>query len=64
MQAFLNRAHVGQAQLGLDDFDVGDRVDLASHVDHVVVFEATHHVHDGIGLADVREELVAQAFAL
>ncbi len=34
-----------------------------SHVDHVVVLEAAHHVHDGVHLADVAEELVAQALA-
>jgi len=55
---------VGQAQLGLDHLDVGDRVDLVVHVDDVVVVEAAHHVDDGVGLADVRQELVAQAFAL
>ena len=30
----------------------------------VVVLEAAHHVRDGVGLADVREELVAEALAL
>ena len=29
-----------------------------------VVFEAAHHVDDRIGFADVRQKLVAQAFAL
>jgi hypothetical protein len=33
-------------------------------VDDVRVLEAAHDVDDGVGLADVREELVAQAFAL
>ena len=61
---FSDRAQVGQAQLGLDDLDVGDRVDLAGHVDDVRVLEAAHHVDDGVGLADVAQELVAQAFAL
>ncbi len=37
---------------------------LAGHVDHVVVLEAAHHVDDGVGFADVREELVAQSLAL
>jgi hypothetical protein len=40
------------------------RIDLAGDVHHVVVGEAAHHVHDGVGLADVGEELVAQALAL
>jgi hypothetical protein len=58
-----HRGQVGQAELGLDHLDVGDRVDLVGHVDHVRVFKATHHVDDGVGLADVRQELVAQALA-
>jgi hypothetical protein len=33
-------------------------------VDHVFVVEAAHHVDDGVGLADVGQELVAQAFTL
>ncbi len=38
--------------------------DPALDVDHVVVVEAAHHVRDRVGLADVREELVAEALAL
>jgi hypothetical protein len=63
-QALLHRGQVGQAQLGLDDLDVGDRVHPAGHVDDVLVLEAAHHVHDRVGLADVAKELVAQALAL
>jgi hypothetical protein len=63
MQRLLDRGEVGQAELGLDHFDVRDRVDLAGHVDHVLVVEAAHHVHGGVGFADVRQELVAQALA-
>ncbi len=59
-----HHGEVGQRQFGEDDFDVGDRIDLAGHVHHVGIVETAHHVHDGIGLADVGEELVAQAFAL
>ena len=62
MQAFFNRCQIGQAQLGLDDFDVVDRVDLTGDVDDVVVLKAAHHVDGGVGLADVLQELVAQAF--
>jgi hypothetical protein len=63
VDGFFDRAHVGQRQLGLDHFDVVHRADLAGHVDHVVVFEAAHHIDDGVGFADVRQELVAQALA-
>jgi hypothetical protein len=62
VNGFFHRGQVGQAELGLDHLDVGDRVHLVGHVDHVVVFKAAHHVDDGIGLADVRQKLVAQAF--
>ena len=64
VQALLDRAHVGEAELGLDHLDVGHRVDLARDVDDVLVLEAAHHVDDRVGLADVGEELVAEAFAL
>ena len=64
MQAFFHRTHVGQAQLGLDDLNVGNGIDLVGHVNHVLVFKTAHHVDDGIGLADMGQKLVAQAFAL
>ena len=32
-------------------------------MNHVVVFKAAHHIHGGISLADMRQKLVAQAFA-
>ena len=64
LHGFFDRAQIGQAQLGLDDFDVGNGIDLAGHVNHVGVFKAAHHVHDGVCLADVRQKLVAQPFAL
>ena len=41
-----------------------DGIDAARHVHDVGVFEAAHHVRDRVGLADVRQELVAQALAL
>ena len=40
------------------------RVDPALDVDHVVVVEGSHHLADGVGLADGRQELVAQPLAL
>ena len=54
---------VGQCQFGIDDFDIRGWVNLVGNVSHVVVFEAAHHVSNGIGLADVGEKLIAQAFA-
>ena len=54
---------VRQDELGLDGLDVPGRVDGAVHVDDVAVLEAAHHVHDGVHLADVGEEFVAQPLA-
>ena len=61
---FLDRLQVGERELGVDDLDVGDRIDLARDVDDVGIVEAAHDVRDRVALADVREELVAQSFAL
>ena len=33
-------------------------------MDDIVIIEAAHHVHNGIDLANVGEELVAESFAL
>ncbi len=63
-QAALEAVEIGQHQLGLDGVGVLDRVDAALDMNHVVVLEAAKHIGDGIDLADVGEELVAEPFAL
>ena len=55
---------VGEQQLGVDDVDVVQRVDAAGDVNDLGVVEAADDVADGVGGADVAEELIAQAFAL
>ena len=64
VEPLLQALQVGQHQLGLDDAHVADGVDGALHVHHVVVVEAADDLEDGVALADVAEELVAQALAL
>ena len=64
LQAALDRIEIGERELGVDDFDVVERLDAAGDVHDVVVLEAAHDVRDRIGLADVRQELVAETFAL
>src|SRR5690554_4546791 len=64
LDRFLDGVEVGQCQFGVDHFDVRGRVYLVGDVNHVAVFKAAHHVGDGVGLADVGQELVAQAFTL
>ena len=48
----------------MDRLDVGRGRDLAVDVDDVAVLERADHLADRVGLADVGEELVAQALAL
>ena len=59
----LDGGEVGQGEFGDDGLDVGDGVDAAVDVDDVGVVEAADDVDDGVGFADVGEELVAEAFA-
>ena len=39
-------------------------IDAAFDMDHVVVLEAAQHIGDGVDLADIGEELIAEPFAL
>lgn len=62
--AALEAVEVGEHQLGFDRLGIGHRVDAALDMGNVVILEAAQHMHDGVDLADVGEELVAQPFAL
>ena len=59
----LDGLQVGEDQLGVDRLDVVGGADLAVDVDDVRVAERADDLADRVGLADVREELVAQALA-
>ena len=67
-QLLLERAHVGQDELGHDGVGIAGGVDelaRAAHLTHDVgVLKVAHDLADGVGLADVCQELVAQALAL
>ncbi|KPX26538.1 hypothetical protein ALQ28_05001 [Pseudomonas syringae pv. delphinii] len=63
LQLFFAAVEVGEDQFKVDDLDVAFWVDAVGNVNYVLVFEAAHYVGDGIGLADIGEKLVAQAFA-
>ena len=60
----LDGLQIGQDQLGVDRLHVGAGIDLAVDVDDVGVIEHADNLGDGLGLADVGQELVAQAFTL
>ncbi len=63
-QDLLDGLEVGEDQLGVDGLDVVLGRDLAVDVDDVLVLEGADDLADRVGLADVREELVAQALTL
>mmetsp|Transcript_34505 Transcript_34505/g.76655 ORF Transcript_34505/g.76655 Transcript_34505/m.76655 type:complete len:390 (-) Transcript_34505:245-1414(-) len=64
LHPLLNLSQVSQGQLQVDDVNIIQGVNLAGHVNDVVVLEAAHYLADGVCLADVCEELVAQALTL
>ena len=55
---------IRQREFGIDGLDIGQRIHLPRHVDNVFIFEAAYDMGNRIGLANVGEELVAEAFAL
>ncbi len=55
-----DRLQVGQRQLRVDDLDVRKRIQAARHVHNVVVLETADDMGDGVCLANVRQELVAE----
>lgn len=63
-ESLLESLHVGDHELGLDDLDIGGRVDLAVDVDDVVVGEDANYLADGVRFTNVGQELVAQTCAL
>ena len=63
VQGLFNSGQIGQTKFCLNHLNVRDGVNFAGHVNDVVVFKAAHHIDGGIGLADMGQKLVAQAFA-
>ena len=63
LDAALDGLEVFQLQFRVDDFLVAHGIHRAVHVGHVVVVEAPQHVDDGIRLADVGKEFIAQSLA-
>ena len=63
-QLFFDGLEICQRQLGIDCLDIVDGIDPAGHMGHVFIFEAAHHVYDGVGFPDVGKKLVAEPLAL
>ena len=65
LELSLNGLKVLKLQLGVDNLLVFHRIDAGAALTHdVVVVEATQHVYNGVGLADVAEELVTKSLTL
>ena len=60
----LQTLEVGQHELGLDQLDVVQRIDRAGAVRHPIVLETANQVEQGIDLAHVAQEAIAEALAL
>ena len=64
IQALFHRLHVGENQFEVNRLDIARRIDRAVHMDDIIILKAAHNMHDGVALADMGEELVAQALAV
>src|SRR6478736_2483696 len=64
VEPLLRGIQILEAEFGLNRANVGNRVDSVLHVHHVLVLEAAHHMSHRVDFANVRQELVAQAFTL
>ncbi len=60
----LHCLQIFQEKLRLHHFDVTAWIHASVDMDNVGIVEATHDMRDGINFADMRKELVAQAFSL
>ena len=60
----LERLQVSEDELGVDRLEILRRIDAALDVHDVGIGEGAQHLADRVGLADVRQELVAQPGAL
>ena len=58
------QVNVGEHQLQVDGLNIPRRANLAADMDDLAVIKAAHHMDDGIHLANMGKELVAQALAL
>ena len=62
--ALFEAFEIGKHQFGFDGVGVGQRIDAAFDMGHVVIVETAQHISDGVDFADVGEKLIAQPFAL
>ena len=64
VDAPLCHLNVRHHQLQVDDIDIPDGIGATLHMGHIAIFKASYHMDDGVGGADIAQELIAQAFTL
>src|SRR6185437_5498629 len=64
VQRLLHAAEVRERELGINGLYVGEWIDLSRHVNDIAALEGSDDVSNGVDLADVREELIAETRAL
>ena len=60
-KCILESLQVRQHELGLNRVNVGNWIDLATDMDHVVIFEASNNLQDRVDLANMTQELIPQS---
>ena len=64
LHSSVQKLQIRENQLQFNGFNISDGVYGTVHMDYIVIFEATHHMHNGIRFPDISQELVSQAFSL
>ena len=59
VERLLHRLQIRQRQLCIDH-PISDSGSTRPETHHIIILEAAHHMADGIGLANIAQELVAQ----
>ena len=62
--AALDHLHVGHDKLKVNDLNITLGVCAALDMDDILIVEAAHDMDDSVGVAYIRQELVAQSLAL
>ena len=64
LHSSIQKLQIRENQFQLNGFNISDRVYGTVYMDHIVIFEATHHMDNGIRFPDISQELVSQSFSL
>ncbi len=62
IESFCHSLEVGKDEFHVDNADIKEWVHLVGDMNHVFVFEHSHHMEDGIGLTNIGKELISKPF--